>query len=65
MKRILAIAILCIAALVLSGCTSFAYEHHHYHSRPRVIHRPPVRVIEVVPAGPPRHHRPGRYRYHR
>lgn len=64
MKRLLVIAILGVAALAAGGCT-FAYEQAHYHRRPHVIHRPPVRVIEVVPAYPPRHRRPGRYRYHR
>jgi hypothetical protein len=65
MKRLLAITVLCVGALALSGCTSFVYEDYHYHSRPRVVYSPPARVIEEVPAYPSRHHRPSRDRHHR
>ncbi len=64
MRRLLVIAILGVAALAAGGCT-FAYEQAHYHHRPHFIHKPPVRVIEVVPAYPPRHHRHGPHRYYR
>lgn len=65
MKRTLLIAVVCTAALALSGCMSFRYEEHHSHRRPRVVHAPVVTVVEVVPAPPGRPHRPGPHRGHR
>ncbi|MDY0355769.1 MAG: hypothetical protein RBR19_07810 [Sedimentisphaerales bacterium] len=62
MKRTLLITLVCTAAVTLSGCMSFSYEERHSHRRPRVVHAPVVKVVEVVPAPPPRPHRPGPYR---
>lgn len=64
MKRTLLITLICTAAFTLSGCMSFAYEEHHSHAHPRMVHARPVRVIEVAPPPPPGRHGPGR-RYHR
>ncbi len=62
MKRTLLVTLVCTAVFALSGCMSFAYEEHHSHRRPRIVHAP-VRVVEVVPAPPPRPHRPGRHHH--
>ncbi len=54
MKRALLITIVCMASFMLTGCMSFAYEEHHAHRRPRFVHAPRVRVVEVIPAHAPR-----------
>lgn len=65
MKRAFLITIVCMASFMLTGCMSFAYEEHCRHRQPQFVHAPRVRVVEVIPAGPPRSHRPDRHRGHR